>query len=108
MKTKKIITMALSLAMLSSVTVFAVSSASAADSSANVDIEVSSVTAAAGEQIAIPVNVNIPAPGIAGCEFSFTYDPAVLTITSIAEGNISGGSGAADEELKKIQTLLTQ
>lgn len=105
MKTKKIITMALSLAMLSSVTVFAVSSASAADSSSNVEISVSDVAAKAGEEIAIPVNVNIPAPGIAGCEFSFTYDASVLTITGIKEGNVSGGSGAADEEIKKNADL---
>lgn len=105
MKTKKIITMALSLAMLSSVTVFAVSSASAADSSSNVEISVSDVAAKAGEEIAIPVNVNIPAPGIAGCEFSFTYDPSFLKVTGIKEGNVSGASGASAEELKKNADL---
>jgi len=100
MKTKKIISFALSLGLLSSAAFAAVSSVSAADSSSAVDLAVESVTAAAGEQIAISVNANIPDPGITGCEFALTYDPAVITIDSIKEGNISGGTGASDAELK--------
>lgn len=96
MNTKKIISLVVSLGLLSSVTVAV---ANAADSSSNVDIAVESVTAAAGEQVAISVNANIPEPGIAGCEFSFSYDPEVITIDSIKEGNISGGTGAAAAEL---------
>ena len=100
MKTKKIISFALSLGLLSSVAFAAVSSVSAADSSSAVDLAVESVSAVAGEQIAISVNANIPDPGITGCEFALTYDPAVITIDSIKEGNISGGTGASDAELK--------
>lgn len=100
MKTKKIISFALSLGLLSSAAFAAVSSVSAADSSSAVDLAVESVSAVAGEQIAISVNANIPDPGITGCEFAITYDPSVITIDSIKEGNISGGTGASDAELK--------
>lgn len=106
MKTKKLITAALSLAMISSATVLAVSSVSADTAADNaVDIKIEDTVAAAGQTVAIPVNVNIPAPGIAGCEFSISYDPEVLTVKSIEDGNISGGSGAADAELKANSSL---
>lgn len=95
MKTTKIISVILAAGMISAATV----AANAADSTGSVDIAVESVEAVAGEQVIININANIPDPGVAGCEFALTYDPAVLTIESVKEGNISGGTGAASAEL---------
>lgn len=100
MNAKKIISLAASLCMVSTAAFAAVSSVSAAAPGSAVDIKVEDVKAKAGEKIQISINANIPEPGIAGAEFALKYDPDFLTVTAVKDGNISGSSSAASEELK--------
>ncbi len=100
MKTSKIVSVILAAGLISAATV----AVNAADTTGSVDLAVESVSANAGEQVLININANIPDTGVAGCEFAFKYDPSVLTIESVKEGNLSG-NGASAEELAKNAEL---
>ena len=94
MNTKKLISLALSVCMVSTAAMAAVVTADAASS--NVDISVADTAVKAGEQVEIAVNANIPDPGAAGFEFALTYDPSFMTITAVKEGKLidTGASSA--------------
>ncbi len=101
MKANKIVSVILAAGLISAATV----AVNAADATGNVDLAVESVTAQAGKEVVININANIPDTGVAGCEFAFKYDPSVLTIKSVGEGNLSG-NGASAEELAKNPELV--
>lgn len=96
MSTKKIISLALSVCMVSTVAMAAMVTADAADS--NVTVSVVDTNAKAGEEITIAVNAEIPDPGVAGFEFAITYDASFMEITAVKEGKLLN-NGASDAEL---------
>lgn len=95
MNTKKLISLALSVCMVSTAGM-AVVTADAASS--KVDVSVADTSVKAGEQVEIAVNATIPEPGAAGFEFAVSYDPSFMKITAVKEGTLIA-TGASDAEI---------
>lgn len=86
MKTKKVVIGAMAAAMLS-LSVCSIAPTFAADDT--VQITVGSATVEAGEQFSIDVTISdIPAEGIQACQFSLDFDSSIITIDSVAEGDL--------------------
>ena len=84
MKVRKIV------AGLAAVSMLAAFSAQAVIAADTVSIKAGEASANAGEKFTLDVSLEgVPAAGISSMEFAVTYDPAIVTVTSVTPGKIA-------------------
>ena len=95
MKIKRVLASFLALATVASATVALVSAAATGSLKATVE----DTTAIAGGEFTLNVNLtNVPDGGLMACDFAVSFDPSLVTISGVEEGEI-GKTGAAEAEL---------
>lgn len=95
MKIKRVLASFLALATVASATAAMVSAAA----TGSLKVSVEDTTAKAGGEFTLNVNLsNVPDGGIMACDFAVSFDPSLVTITGVEEGEI-GKTGAAEAEL---------
>ena len=100
MKVRKIV------AGLAAVSMLAAFSAQAVIAADTVSIKAGEASANAGEKFTLDVSLEgVPAAGISSMEFAVTYDPAIVTVTSVTPGKIADNGVESAEKFDGVKAF---
>jgi len=100
MKVRKIV------AGLAAVSMLAAFSAQAVIAADTVSIKAGEASANAGEKFTLDVSLEgVPAVGISSMEFAVTYDPAIVTVTSVTPGKIADNGVESAEKFDGVKAF---